>query len=97
MNNGKNRYTIIETNKFKKQLKRATKRGLKIERLREVVNKLANGVKLPTNNRDHALVGDWLGFRECHIDPDWLLVYRVEAKDLILVLWRTGTHSDLRI
>ncbi len=57
--------------------------------------KLAAQLPLPDKNRDHALTGDYIGFRECHIRPDWLLVYRVDGEDLILFLFRTGTHTDL--
>ena len=56
---------------------------------------LAADVALPARNRDHALTGDWKGCRECHIEPDWLLVYRIEENDLILLLMRTGTHADV--
>ena len=71
------------------------KRGLKISLLEDVIAKLAMGVTLPEKNKDHALSGDWIGFRECHVLPDWLLIYRVENDVLVLTLTRTGTHSDL--
>ena len=71
------------------------KRGLKIELLEQVVALLAMGEPLPDKNRDHDLSGDWAGHRECHILPDWLLVYRIEDDVLVLTLARTGTHSDL--
>ena len=77
------------------QDKRAIKRGLKIELLEQVVALLAMGEPLPDKNRDHDLSGDWAGHRECHILPDWLLVYRIEDDVLVLTLARTGTHSDL--
>ena len=80
---------------FKKDYKRAIKRGLKIELLEQVVTLLAMGEQLPDKNRDHDLSGDWAGHRECHILPDWLLVYRIEDDVLVLTLARTGTHSDL--
>ena len=79
----------------KKDYKRAIKRGLKIEVLEQVVALLAMGEPLPDKNRDHDLSGDWAGHRECHILPDWLLVYRIEDDVLVLTLARTGTHSDL--
>ena len=78
-----------------KDYKRAIKRGLKIELLEQVVALLAMGEPLPDKNRDHDLSGDWAGHRECHILPDWLLVYRIEDDVLVLTLARTGTHSDL--
>ena len=86
---------IVVSNRFKKDLKQAMKRQLDMATLNGVVDKLANGEALPAKHRDHELSGDYSGFRECHIAPDWLLIYRVEAEDLILYLFRTGTHSDL--
>ena len=71
------------------------KRGLKMELLEDIVKKLANGETLAEKHRDHSLTGNWVGYRECHILPDWLLVYRVENNVLVLTLARTGTHSDL--
>ena len=63
--------------------------------LDDMIRKLAEGKKLPEKNRDHALSGNWAGFRECHILPDRLLIYRIEADILVLTLARTGTHGDL--
>ncbi len=71
------------------------KRGLKIDLLEKVIELLAMGTPLPEKNQDHALSGNWLGYRECHILPDWLLVYRIEDDVLVLTLVRTGTHSDI--
>jgi len=71
------------------------KRGLRIEHVEEVVERLAMGEHRPEKNRDHALTGDWVGHRECHIQPDWLLIYRMEGDVLVLTLTRTGSHSDL--
>lgn len=73
----------------------ALKRGLKIGLLMDVVSALAMGEPLPEKNKDHALSGNWTGHRECHILPDWLLIYRIEDDVLVLTLARTGTHSDL--
>ena len=89
------KYRIIPTNLFKRELRKATKRGFPLEDLEEVVDKLANDVALEKKFRDHALSGNYAGYRECHIHPDWLLIYKKEAESLILVLARTGTHSDL--
>ena len=89
------KYTVKYTTSFKKDYKRAIKRGLKIELLEQVVALLAMGEPLPDKNRDHDLSGDWAGHRECHILPDWLLVYRREDDVLVLTRARTGTHSDL--
>lgn len=83
------------TTQFKKDYKLAMKRGLKIQRLEDVVTKLANGEPLPESFRDHALGGNWTGHRECHIMPDWLLIYHIDNGVLVLTLTRTGSHSDL--
>ncbi len=86
---------IVLSNQFKKDLKLAQKRGLELDLLTEVVDKLVNQEELPTKNKDHNLSGDCKGFRECHIQPDWLLIYKIEEEDVLLLLFRTGTHSDL--
>ncbi|BAR06669.1 RelE/StbE family addiction module toxin [Scardovia inopinata] len=91
----KTKYTVKFTTQFRKDYKLAIKRGLKIESLEEVVALLATGTPLPEKNKDHALSGDWAGHRDCHILPDWLLIYRIEDDVLVLTLARTGTHSDL--
>lgn len=86
---------IIASNKFRKDLKLARKRGLKLEKLDAVVETLANQLPLDTRYRDHALTGNYGDFRECHIEPDWLLIYRQDEDVLELFLFRTGSHSDL--
>ena len=86
---------IVSSNRFKKDLKLALRRGYKIELLEEVVNKLADGIVLDPTYKDHELSGDFKGLRECHIAPDWLLIYQVIENELVLYLSRTGTHSDL--
>jgi len=86
---------IVPSNQFKKDLKLARKRGCKIECLRNVVNSLANEQKLDEKYHDHGLAGNYSGFRECHVEPDWLLIYRINQDALELFLFRTGTHSDL--
>lgn len=88
-------YELDTTAVFRKELKRAKKRGLDLRLLQNVVDKLQCGEQLPESNRDHALTGDFRNYRECHIQPDWLLVYRIIEKELVLLLVRTGTHSDL--
>lgn len=80
---------------FKKDYKKIVRRGYDIRLLENVVKKLAAGEPLPEKNRDHNLSGDYSGCRECHITPDWLLIYEVDNGELILYLTRTGTHSDL--
>ena len=89
------KYNVKPTTKFQKDLKRAKRRGYDIPLLTEIIKKLANGENLPEKNKDHSLSGDYDGCRECHITPDWLLIYEIDGSDLILYLTRTGTHSDL--
>lgn len=86
---------IVSSNQFKKDLKRAKKRGFDFDRLTEVVNMLADQQNLPERYRDHNLIGDYSEFRECHVQPDWLLIYRIDDDQLELFLFRTGTHADL--
>ncbi len=91
----KTKYIVKLTTQFKKDFKLAMKRSMKIELLEEVIAMLAMGETLPDKHKDHALTGNWVGHRECHILPDWLLIYRIEDEVLVLTLARTGTHSDL--
>lgn len=84
----------IATSQFRKDYKRAIKRGKDIAKLDDIIRKLATGEPLDIKHRDHALVGNWASFRECHIEPDWLLIYRIESDVLVLTLVRTGTHGD---
>ncbi len=88
-------YKIFPSTKFKKDLRAALKRGYNMALMNVVVTMLAEGKVLPKKYRDHALKGNYEGCRECHITPDWLLVYEVSDDELILYLTRTGTHSDL--
>lgn len=80
---------------FKKDYKKIVKRGYDVKLLEEMIQKLAKGEQLPERNRDHPLSGDYVGCRECHITPDWLLIYEIDKGELVLYLTRTGTHSDL--
>ena len=89
------KYTVKQSSLFKKDYKMAIKRGYNIALLLEVIEILANGDTLPDKYQDHALKGKYMGYRECHITPDWLLIYKIEENLLILALTRTGTHSDL--
>lgn len=91
----KTKYIVKPTTQFKKDFKLAMKRSMKIELLEEVIAILAMGETLPDKHKDHALTGNWVEHRECHILPDWLLIYRIEDEVLVLTLARTGTHSDL--
>ncbi len=86
---------IVPSNQFRKDLKLAVKRGLRIEKLQFVINVLARQEVLDAKYRDRGLSGEYRGFRECHIEPDWLLVYRTDAEELELFLFRTGSHADL--
>ena len=86
---------LILTGKFKKSLKLAKKRGLTISALDEVVTMLQNDISLDMRYCDHELKGRFAGFRECHIQPDWLLIYLKEDEYLTLTLVDTGTHADL--
>ena len=86
---------IVWTTQFKKDYKLAVKRKLDISLLDDVIRALSRGETLPEKNKDHGLSGKWSGHRECHILPDWLLIYRIEDNVLVLTLSRTGTHSYL--
>ena len=91
----KPKYGIVLTSMFKKDLKLAKKRGYDLSLLNKVVDTLAMGKPLAEKYKDHNLVGNFTGCRECHITPDWLLIYEILNSELILYLTRTGTHSDL--
>lgn len=89
------KYTVKYTTQFKRDYKLAMKRGMDMGLLEDVISTLAMGIPLPEKNREHALTGDWAGYRECHVLPDWLLIYRIDDGVLVLTLSRTGTHRDL--
>jgi len=89
------KYTVKKTKAFKKDYKRAQKRGLDLIKLQKAVGLLADGVPLPESMRDHELSNNWAHHRECHIAPDWLLIYHISEDVLVLELTRTGSHSDL--
>lgn len=86
---------IVLSNRFKKDLRLAVRRGYNLELLESVVDTLAKQEPLAPKYKDYELVGDYVGCRECHITPDWLLIYEVIDQELVLYLTRTGTHSDL--
>lgn len=88
-------YKIIPTTQFKKDLKLIKKQGKDVTELNKVINSLAAGKTLPEKYRDHLLSGNWRNHRECHIAPDWLLIYKIDNNVLVLTLARTGSHSDL--
>ena len=85
--------TIVSTSRFQKDVKLALRRGKELKKLEAVILLLANRSSLPANLRDHSLSGEWAHHRECHIAPDWLLIYKIQEDEIFLV--RTGTHSDL--
>lgn len=89
------KYGVRFSTRFKKDMKVIQKRGYDQRLIFAVIEKLANGEKLAEKHKDHQLTGDYSGFRECHITPDWLLVYQYREDELLLLLSRTGTHSDL--
>jgi mRNA interferase YafQ len=88
-------YTVKPTSRFRKDYKLMEKRNLDMSLIDEVISKLAKGIPLPESNRDHALTGNYTGHRGCHIQPDWILIYRVYDDVLVLSLTRTGSHSDV--
>ena len=88
-------YKIFPSTKFKKDLKLIIKRGYDTTLLNKVITIIAKGETLPEKYHDHPLQGNYAGCRECHITPDWLLIYEIMDDELILYLTRTGTHSDL--
>ncbi len=89
------KYKLVLSSRFKKDLKQCVRRNYDIARLDYVVEILISGNKLPEKHRDHNLTGNWNTHCECHIEPDWILMYRIDNDLLVLILTRTGTHSDL--
>jgi len=89
------KYEIYFTRKIKKDLVLLAKRGKDMAKFEEAVEILASGKTPLERYRDHALTGNWRGYRDCHIEPDWLLLYRIDGEALILELTRTGSHADL--
>ena len=85
--------TIRRTSQFKKDVKRMKKRGKDLSKLKEILEKITSGQALEPKIRDHVLVGQYRGTRECHIEPDWLLIYERAKSEMVLI--RTGTHTDL--
>lgn len=88
-------YKVKMTTAFKKSYKRCQKLGMDMKLLDEIIDTLRKGDKLDQRHRDHGLTGNWIGFRECHIKPDWLLVYLLEDDILTLTAVDTGTHVDI--
>jgi mRNA interferase YafQ len=88
-------YDRAYSSHFKKDLRRIIKQGKDLSLIEETIDRLANGENLPPEYRDHPLKGKFVGYRECHIEDDWLLIYKRDKEVLILLLSRTGTHQDL--
>lgn len=88
-------YKPVFSNRFKKDVQLALKRGKDIDKLSAVIEMLCVGQPLPRQYKDHPLAGVYSGFRDCHIEPDWIMIYRIENAQLQLILARTGTHADL--
>ncbi len=88
-------YKLRPTTKFKSDLKRIKKRGYDLSLLSSTIDQLVKGIILPFKYKDHPLSGEYIDQRECHIDPDWLLIYEKDDQEMVLYLIRTGTHSDL--
>ena len=88
-------YRIKSSSRFRKDFERMKRRGNNLSLLHNVVKKLSTGKTLPRKNHDHPLEGNYFGCRECHITPDWLLIYEIDEKESTLYLTRTGSHSDL--
>jgi len=88
-------YQIFATTRFKRDLKKCKRQNKNTLKLQQLLNLLSEGEPLPPSNRDHSLTGNFSGHRECHIEPDWLLIYRIDEPDMQLVLVRTGSHSEL--
>ena len=84
---------IIQPTSFKKDVKRQKKRGKDLEKLKFVIDLLVAGSPLPASYVDHSMSGNWKGWRDCHIEPDWILIYKISPTSL--TLGRTGSHSDL--
>lgn len=84
---------IRQSTQFRRDIKRLKRQGVDLAKLKAVINQLVAQSPLSETNRDHLLVGNWKGFCECHIQPDWLLIYRVEDEELQLA--RTGSHAEL--
>lgn len=89
------KYTVKHTVRFKKDYKLALRQNKNIDLLQTLIVQLAQGETLPKECKDHNLTGNWIGHRECHIAPDWLLLYRYDQDVLVLTLSRTGSHSDV--
>ena len=92
-----NKYDIVATSAFRKDIKRLRRQGADMAKLDAVVEKIANGETLDEKYRDHPLKNNRKGFRDCHIEPDWVLIYKLDGDVLVLTLTRTGSHAELHL
>lgn len=88
-------YELFSTNKFKRDFRKCQRRNKNMDALKSVIDVLVTGEPLPTKYKDHLLIGNYSDHRKCHIEPDWLLIYRINDDEKLIELVRTGTHSDL--
>lgn len=88
-------YQPFATNKFKKDLKRCNRQNKDMNKLKKIIDLLCHDKKLPIRNKDHFLSGNWANYRECHVEPDWLLIYQINTEDLLVELIRLGSHAEL--
>ena len=88
-------YAAVTTNKFDRDLRRISRRNKNLSKIKSIMTLLLAGEKLPPRNRDHTLIGNYAGRRECHIEPDWLLIYKIDEDSKEIIFERTGSHSDL--
>lgn len=88
-------YEIITTSQFRRDIKRCKRQNKNMLKFKEINELLIAGIKPPLKNQDHFLSGQWSGFRECHIEPDWLLIYKINGHEKVIEYVRTGSHSDL--
>ncbi|MCD8225341.1 MAG: type II toxin-antitoxin system YafQ family toxin [Clostridiales bacterium] len=89
------KYEVKFTTQFKKDLKLAKKQNKDLDKLFEIVDQIANDLPLDSKYRDHDLTGNYVSYRECHVEPDWLLIYKKDDIALVLLLYRLGSHSEL--
>ena len=88
-------YQALTSNRFNRDLRRSLMRGRDLSKIKQIMLSLQKGEKLPIRNRDHALTGNYSSRRECHIEPDWILIYKLDKNENTIIFERTGTHSDL--
>ena len=88
-------YTPVTTSQFKKDIKKSKKRGKDMTKIMDIMQRLTRGEALEDKYRDHALIGNYAERRECHIEPDWLLIYKIDIQEKMIIFENTGTHSDL--